>query len=98
LNEPSFTDPANDENVIDAYLDEDGMRGILLDLVARERQIVEKASLFEKDGDYEKALKEWKNIFESDIGYNNFYDPKLSNPTIISHPPKQHCNVQISRK
>ena len=95
LQEPSLTDPANDENMIDVYLDEDRTRETLLDLVAHERQIAEKASQFENDGEDENAIKEWKNIFESDDGINNTNEPKLSGPTIISRPPKQHCNVQI---
>ena len=97
LQEPSLTDPANNENMLDAYLDEDGTREALLDLVAQERQMAEKASQFEFDSDNENAVKEWKNIFEKDGGERGKHanEPKSSGPTIISCPPKQHFNVQI---
>jgi len=96
LQEASLTDPANDENIIDAYLDEDGTREMLLELVDQERQIAENASQFEDDGESENAVKEWKKIFESDDEDTSLSTtPKSSGPTIITTPPKQHCNVPI---
>ncbi len=96
LLEPSLTDPANDENVIDEYLDEDGTRQDLLNLIAVESETSKTAISYENEGDNDNAVREWRNIFESDEGItNDSLGPKISGPTIITKPPKQHCNVPI---
>jgi hypothetical protein len=91
----SLTDPANDENIIDAYLDEDGTRDTLLALMENERQTAEKAYEHEKEGDDRNAVAEWKKILENarkERGATS--KPASSSPTIISQPPKQHGNVR----
>lgn len=93
LQDASLTDPANDKNIIDAYLDEDGTREMLLKLVDQERQRSENASQFENDGENENAVKEWKSIFESDDGKMNSKMPKPGGPVVIeSSPAKPWCN------
>jgi hypothetical protein len=97
LQSATVTDPANEENIIDAYLDDDGTRQELLDLIAAERETAELAYRYESEGDYNRAVSEWKEVFESDDGESGGREESISGgPTIIARPPKQHCNVQIS--
>ncbi len=94
LQEACLVDPANSENLIDEYLDEDGVRGELIELVAEERDISNNALKLEKSGDINNAINEWKKIFEnneSNKTSNNI--PRYGTPTIISNPPKQHCEL-----
>lgn len=74
--------------------DEDGVRYDLLGLVAGEKDLAEKARMLEEAGEIENAIDEWKKIFESDDGNRSVTTPpKSSGPTIITTPPKQHCDV-----
>lgn len=96
LQEASLTDPANDENLIDVYLDEDGTRQELLDLIATESEIANSAYQYEAEGDNDEAVSEWSRIFGSDEeGGRGSVSPKSSGPTIITRPPKQHCYVHV---
>jgi hypothetical protein len=96
LQHVTLADPANDENIIDAYLDDDGTRQELLDLIATEREIAELAYRYESEGDYNSAVSEWKKVFESEVDESGGRHELISSgPTIIARPPKQHCNVQI---
>lgn len=61
LKEPSLKDPANQTLQIDAYLDEDGTRAQLLQLIVAENAVVKKALVLEKSG--ENAVQEWQKIF-----------------------------------
>jgi hypothetical protein len=99
LQEPILTDPANNENVIDAYLDEDDTRQELLDLIGAYNEIANTAYRYEIDGNYEKAVSEWKKIFESDDGGNSGSEERrMHSPTIITKPPKQHYYVAVNTK
>ena len=96
LQDVSLVDPANTENLIDDYLDKDGVRGQLLKLIAKEKEIAENALYLEEIGEKEKAVSEWKKIFSwGDYSKNvaTTLIPRV--PTIITTPPKQHCNVAI---
>jgi hypothetical protein len=94
LREASLTDPANEENLIDVYLDDDGTRQELLDLIAAGNEIADAAYRYETDGENEAAVDEWRRIFESDESRGSgSVSPKSSGPTIISRPPKQHYYV-----
>ncbi len=94
LQEACLVDPANSENHIDVYLDEDGVRDDLLGLVAGENDLAENALMLEEAGENDGAVDEWKKIFESDNGNRRITaPPKSSGPTIITTPPKQHCDV-----
>ena len=94
LREACLVDPANSENLIDVYLDEEGVRDDLLELVAGEKYLAEKARMFEEAGENENAIDEWEKIFESDDGNRSVTTPpKSSGATIITTPPKQHCDV-----
>jgi hypothetical protein len=94
LQEASLVDPANGENLIDVYLDEDGTRQELLALIATENGIAHAAHQYEADGENEAAVKEWRKIFESDESRGGgSVSPKSSGPTIITRPPKQHSYV-----
>jgi len=96
LQDVSLVDPANTENLIDDYLDKDGVRGQLVELIAKEKEIAENALYLEEVGEKEKAVSEWKKIFSwGDYSKNvaTTLIPRV--PTIITTPPKQHCNVPI---
>ncbi len=66
LQSAGLEDPANKENIIDEYLDDDGKRNELLNLIADEKEIAEKAVKFEGESNDDNSVKEWKKIFESD--------------------------------
>lgn len=83
----SLTDPANSENVIDAYLDEDGTRDDLESLIASEKKIADKAIELERNGDDNEALAEWKKIFEKD-DESKSGGFSTNGPTIIRNPSK----------
>ena len=92
----SLTDPANAENVIDAYLDEDGTKNDLLSLIADERKIANEAIELENNGDDNGAVSKWKKIFEpkddSQKGTNS--GTFSTGPTLINRTPsKPWCNV-----
>ncbi len=96
LEKSSLKDPANPENIIDSYLDEDGTRGGLLELVTGEIKIVNKALELEANGDGDKAITEWRKIFESGKDSNKGGDakPVSKGPTYINRtPPKPWCYV-----
>lgn len=96
LQDVSLVDPANTENLIDEYLDKDGVRGQLLELIAKEKELAEYALILEEIGENEKAVNEWKKIFCSGDDSKNAATSLIPRvPTIITTPPKQHCNVPI---
>ena len=96
LQDVSLVDPANTENIIDEYLDKDGVRGQLLELIAKEKELAEYALILDEIGENEKAVSEWKKIFSSgDDSKNSATSLMPRVPTIITTPPKQHCNVPI---
>lgn len=95
LHEVCLVDPANSDNHVDVYLDEDGVRDDLLELVAGELDLVQQARMLEEAGGNDAAVNEWKKIFEDDDGNRISTPPKSSGPTIITTPPKQHCDVPI---
>ncbi len=82
LKTASLVDPANEDNVIDAYLDEDGTRGDILNLVVAESSIAKKAVDFEREGRNEDAIMKWKKIFNADIN-------KGGSPSFTSSTPPQ---------
>lgn len=88
-------DPANEDNIIDEYLDDDGTRAKLLDLIGEENKIAENAVKLENDGKDDEAVKEWKKIFAKDEnGDSSKNHPYPSGPTFINrNPSKPHCNV-----
>lgn len=87
LEESCLEDPANEENVIDEYLDEDGNRDKILKLVRKEKKIAQKALELEESGKQEEAIKEWKKIFNIDKG------SKKGKVVIKGTPSKPWCNV-----
>lgn len=86
---PSLTDPANAENVIDAYLDENGTRDDLSSLIADEREIANEAVKLEKNGDDDGAVAKWKKIFEKDgnENKNSGGSPIKTGPVVINRGP-----------
>lgn len=96
LQSAGLEDPANAENIIDEYLDEDGNRDKLLDLVADEKEIAEKAIKLENEGESDSAVKEWRKIFEGEDGKDKDFSssPIRTGPVVIKKPPAQPwCNV-----
>ena len=95
LQSAGMTDPANNDNVIDAYLDDDGTRTELLDLINEENQIAERAIKLESEGKDDEAIKEWKIIFEKEKNNDSSKNQPYSiGPTVINRSPsKPWCNV-----
>jgi len=96
LKTASLIDPANKDNVIDEYLDDDGTRDDIIELISVEKNIVERAIKFEQEGEDESAVKEWQKIFEGENGEDkNFSDsPIRTGPVVIKRPPAQPwCDV-----
>ncbi len=90
LQSAGMKDPANENNIIDEYLDSDGTRTKLLGLINEENKIVENAVKLENEGKDDEAVKEWKKIFIKHNGdKNGGYIFQPSKPTIISNPSKQ---------
>lgn len=89
LQSTGLEDPANTENIIDEYLDEDGNRGELLDLVADEKETAERAIKFENEEESDNAVKEWRKIFEGkdDEGKDSTDSPIRTGPMVIKRPP-----------
>jgi len=93
LQSAGMKDPANEENIIDKYLDDDGKRDELLNLIADEKKVTEKAIEFENKGENDNAVNEWKKIFESGddekiaraIKSGNFY-PGNDGITVKTNP------------
>ncbi len=93
LNGTPLKDPANDENIIDSYLDEDGTRQELLCLIAGECGIVEKAIKQESAKNEDDAIKEWGAIFNPKSKRDKSASV-VAIPTVINRvPPKPWCNV-----
>jgi len=95
LQTAGIEDPANEDNIIDEYLDNDnGKRIELLKLIVDEKKIVENALAFEEDGKNDDAVKEWEKIFGDDESGNNKQCLSSNGPVIVnSSPPKPWCNV-----
>lgn len=95
LQSAGMKDPANEDNVIDAYLDEDGTRTELLGLFNEENQIAENALKLENGGKNDEAVREWKKIFTKEENDNSSKNqPYSSGPTFINKSPsKPWCNV-----
>lgn len=88
-------DPANSSYLIDAYLDTDGTRSELLNLVDIARRYANNAVRLERSGDSESALIEWRKIFEPDDEKNKISPLASSGPIVINkNPAKPWCNVQ----
>ncbi len=95
LQSAGMKDPANESNVIDEYLDNDGTRTKLLGLINEENKIAEKAVKLENESSDDDAVEEWKKIF-AEKGDNNSSknQPYSSGPTFINRSPsKPWCNV-----
>lgn len=95
LNGAPLKDPANEDNIIDVYLDEDSTRQELLDLVEKEKGIANSAAEMEGQGKENDAIKEWKKIFEQERNNVNAAAATVAvGPTFINRKPsKPWCNV-----
>lgn len=63
LDKPYLMDPANNTYYIDAYLDDDGTRSRLLELITTENEVAEQALSADDESD---ATKLWMEIFTDD--------------------------------
>lgn len=95
MNEPCVEDPANPENLVDGELaDED--RKTLKSLLIDAANIAKMAIEAEQNGEHNKAINEWKRIFEN-INDNDEGDDDSSSkggPSIINYTPaKPWCHV-----
>ncbi len=90
-----LTDPANEEMLIDEYLDTDNTREEIIALIKTEKETSETAIENEQLGDENSAIKNWKNIFASIVIDNDINENSVSStgPTIISSPSKPWCDV-----
>lgn len=89
LQQPCLTDPANSENYIDAYLDDDETRDDILSLISTENDIAEKAIESEQEGKNEDAVRVWKKIFggEEDRDKDPSDLPPKTGPVIVDRTP-----------
>lgn len=88
----NMADPANEDNLVDAYLDENGKRSELLDLLSEQSEMAMDAIGLEAEGRNEAAIQLWETILgnpsiENGLSVN-------ANPTVITTPPKQHGYVR----
>ena len=89
LQQSCLTDPANSENYIDAYLDDDETRDDILSLISTDNGIAEKAIEFEQGGKNEYAVREWQKIFGGEGSGNKDpgdFPPKTG-PVIVNRTP-----------
>lgn len=94
LDEASLADPANEENLVDTYLDEEGTRNEILTLIEQEKENAELAHQYEEDGEDDKAIEEWKRLFESGGSESKGGRRRKSDgPRVVTRFPKQHCDV-----
>jgi len=93
LAEAGMVDPANPENIIDAYLDEEGSRQEVLNLISSDASTAKKAKSLEDDGELDEAVSEWKKIFESEKSESG---KSYQAPTVIATPRKQYASFQFS--
>lgn len=94
LREAGMEDPANEDNIIDEYLDDDDKRSELLKLIVNEKEITERAFEFEENEKNDDAINEWEKIFgdEENQGDKEYSSP--NGPTIINRSPsKPWCDV-----
>lgn len=84
LKQPSLYDPANEENLVDEYLDEDNIRSSLVSLVEQESRLANEALRLERSGDAKAAIETWKKIFD------DFSQEKEVNVRIPGSPPRPH--------
>lgn len=95
LRAASLVDPANSENLIDAYIDEEGARQQVFDIVVLESENAKLAARLEAEGEDQAAVDAWSSIFESDNGGGGTGSgPAAGGPTIITRPPKQYYDVR----
>lgn len=89
LQSAGMSDSANEDNIIDEYLDDDGTRAKLLSLIGEENKIIENAVKLENEGKNDEAIKEWKKIFgKGNEDKGSSYNFQSSGPTIIRNPSK----------
>lgn len=85
-------DPANIDNIIDAYLDEDGTRQGLLTLIGEERKVVNIGAEMEGQEKENDAIKEWGKIFKAQSSGKT--NAAAVTPTFINrNPSKPWCHV-----
>ena len=90
-----LTDPANEEKLIDEYLDIDNTREEIISLIDTEKEIAKTAIENEQSGDESSAIENWKDIFISNTIVSNVNENSISSsgPTIINSPSKLWCDV-----
>lgn len=95
LQSAGMKDPANEDNIIDEYLDDDSTRAKLLSLIGEENKIAKNAVELENEEKNDEAVKEWKKIFAKDEnGDSSKNQHNSSGPTFINkNPSKPWCNV-----
>ena len=90
--EACLKDPANNEMLIDEYLDKDGTREKVRTLIETEKAVAHVAVEAEKVGDENSSVEKWKRIFENN-GDLNKGGGLSTGPTIIGSPSKPWCDV-----
>ena len=94
LREAGMKDPANEDNIIDEYLDDNDKRDELLKLVVNEKDVAERAFEFEKNGKNDDAVNEWEKIFGDEENQDDKESSSPNGPTIINMSlSKPWCDV-----
>lgn len=95
FNEPSVEDPANEENMVDDYLDE--MSPEIKQLIRNELdgiyEITKTAVQLEQLGQDQSAITAWKKIFFVGDQVAKENEPEIRSTYIGSSPSKPWCNV-----
>lgn len=66
-----LNDPANNEILIDEYLDKDGTREEICSLVDTEKAVAKNAVGAEKDGNHDQAIEYWSKVVGKNCSKNN---------------------------
>jgi len=95
FDEPVIEDPANQENMVDDYLEKlsPEAKQLIKDGLDSLYEISSTAVQLEEDGDDQAAIAEWKKIFSADDQGTKKNDPVTRSTYVGSSPSKPWCNV-----
>lgn len=95
FDEPTIDDPANEENMVDDYLEEMSpeTKKLIKDELDDLYEITSTALQLEKDGNDQAAITEWKKIFSAGDPDTEKSQPVTRSTYVGSSPSKPWCNV-----
>ncbi|MFH1601642.1 MAG: nucleotidyltransferase [Candidatus Shapirobacteria bacterium] len=95
FDDPVLEDPANEENMVDDYLEEmsSDVKQLIKDELDSLYRISGKAVQLEEDSNDRAAITEWKKIFSVDDRGTKKNEPVTRSTYVGSSPSKPWCNV-----